>query len=171
MQDLHIQLPNLPEFYVRYIKKSQGKPLADALKDAAKETLNIFENISESRYEHAYAEEKWTIRQMLQHMIDAERILSYRALTFAREPGIEIRGFDEDAYAQIAAVSHRSKTELLEELKTLGDTTRAMFNSFNQSMLTTKGYGNQVEFTVEALGYIIAGHQYHHVSILNERYL
>lgn len=120
---------------------------------------------------YCYAEGKWTIKELLQHIIDTERIFAYRALTIARIPGSELPGYDENAYAVAAIVEHRSLDEMIDELTAIRAANVMLFNSFTDEQLKAKGKADGKDITVRACGFIIIGHALHHINILQQRYL
>jgi DinB superfamily len=161
----------LPQFYRRYVDHVKGYDLLEAFNISSSETVNLVRALPEDKGEFRYAPEKWTIKELLCHMLDTERILSYRALRFARNDKTPLHGFEENDYAPEANAGNRSLASIADEMVRLRLTTIDLFKSFTEEMLTRKGLANNVEFSVLTLGYIISGHESHHRSILNERYL
>jgi uncharacterized damage-inducible protein DinB len=160
-----------PGFYQTYIKRvPQGDPLA-LLERGKKEVLLTLAMVSEGKASEAYAPGKWTIKDLLQHLIDTERIFSFRALAIARGEKQSLLGYDENAYAEAASANDRKLKELLEEYKRLRESSVDLFKSFNQSMLQQRGRANEQEISVEQILNILIGHELHHLAILNERYL
>jgi hypothetical protein len=136
------------------------------------ETLTFFENLPESRGDHAYAPGKWTLKEVLGHIADTERVLSYRALRVARGDTIPLPAFDQDSWVRYAACVRRQMPILLEEMRTVRQATLCLFRSLDTDALLRRGRtdsGNP--FTVRAVPYIIAGHELHHLRIVRERYL
>jgi uncharacterized damage-inducible protein DinB len=133
--------------------------------------VDVFLNsIPSSKADYAYADGKWTVKQLLQHMIDAERIFAHRALWFARKSPAPLSGFDENAYADIVDVSKRSLQSLIDEMKAVRKSTEFLFSSFSEDELNTVGTANNNPITVKALGFVTLGHFLHHKGILEERY-
>lgn len=158
-------------FYQRYIDAIPEQNLFDAF-DAQQQIVDhFFDHISEEKSLFAYAEGKWSIRVMMQHIIDTERIFSYRALAFARGEAQSLPGFDENEYADASDADRRSWAELCQELKMLRVSTMNLFKSFSDEMLTRQGKANGNPMSVRAAAYCIIGHLNHHVGILKERYL
>ena len=118
-----------------------------------------------------YDKEKWTIKEFVQHLIDTERILSYRALRFSRNGPSNLQGFDEDWYVENSNGNDRNFNDLLEEFNIIRKSTISLFKSFTDKMLSNFGTVNGSDVTVRALGFIIAGHQMHHLNIIKEKYL
>lgn len=120
--------------------------------------------------DYAYAEGKWTLKEMLGHMIDTERILVYRMTCFARNETQALPGFDEDDYVINARFAQREFEDLIEEFTALRKANLYLFRSFNETELNRKGIASGREINVKSILYIIAGHIIHHVSVLKERY-
>jgi len=120
--------------------------------------------------DYAYAEGKWTLKEMLGHMIDTERILVYRMTCFARNETQALPGFDEDDYVINARFAQREFEDLIEEFTALRKANLYLFRSFNETELNRKGTASGREINVKSILYIIAGHIIHHVSVLKERY-
>ena len=116
-------------------------------------------------------EGKWSIKEILQHVIDAERVFAYRSLTFARKDNNTLPSFDEKDYAANSNGNNRAWHELVEEFKALRKSTELLFNSFTKENLNAIGKASDYTITVLALGYIIVGHVAHHINIIRERYL
>ena len=132
---------------------------------------NFFDRISEEKSTYAYAEGKWTLKELLQHVIDTERIFIYRALAFARKETQSLPGFDEKTYATNSNANARSWKSLCEELKAVRNTSRLLFENFTDEMLSSSGLANNNPTTVNAIGFILVGHVYHHKNIVETRYL
>jgi uncharacterized damage-inducible protein DinB len=149
----------------------ENENLGDALKNQIPEIQSFFSSIDEEKRDYKYAEGKWTIKEVLQHIIDTERIFAYRALAFARKDVNTLPSFDENSYAKNSNADKRNWNELTEELMAVRKTTDFLFNSFSEEQLNTVGKASSYEMSVKALGYTIAGHLAHHVNVLKERYL
>ena len=132
---------------------------------------NFFLSVSEEKAEYAYAEGKWTLKEMLQHMIDTERIFSFRALAIARKEAATLPGFDENTYAANSFANRRTWADLVNEMNLVRQCTVALFSSFSEEMLANAGNFSAATATVNTIGNIIVGHFYHHVKIADERYL
>ncbi len=160
-----------PSFYGTYVKLVQDDDLIKVLQASLNEMHETLESIPAATFDYAYAEGKWTVSQLLQHMIDAERVFSYRAMAFARGEQQQLPGFDENEYAGLADVSARNISEMKEELMTLRRSVYFMFKGFTEQDLSRSGVANGNPVTVNALGYIIIGHVRHHFNVIKERYL
>ncbi|MEQ1800007.1 MAG: DinB family protein [Lacibacter sp.] len=157
-------------FYHNYVMQVQEDDLQTAFQNNSSVVDAFLNSIPESKADYAYAEGKWTVKQLLQHMIDAERIFAHRALWFARKSPAPLSDFDENAYAEIADVSNRSLQSLIDEMKAVRKSTEFLFSSFSENELNTVGTANNNPITVKALGYVTLGHFLHHKRILEERY-
>jgi hypothetical protein len=166
-----LNLENIPHFHKNYIKQIEETDLLQALRISSHRMLELIHFIKEEKADYRYAEGKWTVRELLCHMLDTERILAYRALTFARNDKTHLPGFEENDYAPQANAAGRSLKKIADEISRLRSTTIDLFEGFTPEMLTRKGIANGNELSVAALGFIIAGHETHHRKILMERYL
>lgn len=166
-----LNLETIPHFYKSYIKQIEETDLIQALRISGHRCLELVHTISEDKADYRYADGKWTIRELLCHMIDAERIFTYRALRFARNDKTPLAGFEENLYAPEANASGRSLAKIAAEMAHLRSATIDLFEGFTPEMLNRKGLANNNELSVVALGFIIAGHETHHCNVLKERYL
>ncbi len=157
--------------FEKYISLVDESNISQALKNQYQPALNLLNSITEKKSCSAYAPGKWSIKQMLQHMIDAERIFCYRALCISRGEQQNLPGFDENAYASNSNGDSRKWVDLLNEFVCVRVATTTLYSSFNEEMLRSKGLSNGNIITVNSLGFIIAGHVRHHLTILQERYL
>lgn len=160
-----------PEFYERYIKLAEEKDHVGALKGSSNAAKKLFKKISEKKSLKSYATGKWTLREMLQHIIDAERVFVYRALSFSRMDETPLPGFDENAWAANSAANTRSWKSLVKEFTSLRKSNIAFFESLNEQQLMQKGNANGNDVNVLALGFICSGHLNHHINIIQQRYL
>lgn len=158
-------------FYHNYVMNVQEDNVRIAFQQQSSLLDSFLASISESKADHAYAEGKWTVKQLLQHIIDAERIFTHRALWFARRSPSPLSGFDENEYADVADVSKRSVASLADEMRAVRKSSEFLFNSFTDKDLNTSGTANTHAITVNALGFVTLGHFLHHKRILEERYL
>lgn len=159
------------EFYERYVKLSNNTPLDDLLKSNAREMVDLFDGLSEKDSLYRYEEGKWTLKQVFGHMIDTERIFGYRALCVARGEPNALPGFDQDIYVNNADFNATPLSKLRAQYESTRDFTLTLFSSFNDDELVRRGTISGHSFTVRATGYVIAGHELHHLNIINERYL
>ena len=126
--------------------------------------------VSEENAAFAYQEGKWTLKEMLQHLIDTERVFTYRALSIARRDKANLPGYDENNYADNSSAHLRTWKSLTEEMMSLRLCTKLLFESFTEDMLSAAGTFNNISGDVNTLGFIIAGHFYHHVHVAEQRY-
>ncbi len=166
-----LNLETIPHFYKNYVKQVEETDLLQALRISGHRALELVHTIPDTKKDFQYAAGKWTIREVLCHMIDAERIFGYRALRFARNDKTALSGWEENHYAPQANAAGRSLQKIAAEMAHLRSTTIDMFESFTPEMLVRKGIANNNELSVVALGFIIAGHETHHSQILTDRYL
>ena len=134
-------------------------------------TLVLLQGIPESKAGFRYAPEKWSIRELLGHLIDTERIFSYRALRFGRGDKAPLAGFDQDTYVAEASFEACSLAELISEFEHVRRATISFFRHLAVEAWSRTGSANDAEVSVRALAYIIAGHELHHVEVLREKYL
>lgn len=158
-------------FYRNYIQLAEGNDVCTLLKDQLDEMKLFLDAIPYEKADFAYENGKWSIRILLQHIIDAERIFAFRALWFARGSKAPLPGYDENAFAEQSISKLPELDALKSELTTLRKTTIDLFNSFNAETLQLSGMANESTITVNALGFIIAGHFRHHQQIMLGRYL
>ncbi len=158
-------------YYKGYIDLVGEEPLIDSLVNGLARTRSFFENIPAEKLEYRYDEGKWTPKEILLHLIDAERVFCYRALFFARAKNAELVGFDENIFAESSNANTRSLENILEEYTVVRKASIALFNSFSGEALQRTGKANNSELSVRAAGFIIGGHEKHHCRIISERYL
>ena len=141
------------------------------MRENARATRDLILPLSEERLGRRYAEGQWTVREVLAHLIDDERIYAYRALRFARGDATELPGFEQDAYAAHSGANRRTAASLLREFAAVRRATVALFDSLDDEALARSGVADGNRSTVRALAYHIAGHELRHVNIIKERYL
>lgn len=163
--------PFLPEYYCKYIKLSESSDLADELQKNLESTLNLFKMIPSIMEDYRYQPIKWTVKEVLQHIIDVERIFSYRAFRFSRFDQTELSGFDENTYIDNIQPSLKSLLQLQEEYKSVRRGTQSLYLGMSSEMMDFQGRANGGIFTPKALGFIIVGHNIHHNNIILSRYL
>jgi len=159
------------EFYQNYINKAPDENVVKAIEKNARNFRKLLKNIPKKKIDFAYAEGKWTIREVLQHVIDAERVFSYRATSIARKDPTPLPSFDENIWASNSNASSRSWKEMVNEFRSLREANEALFSSFADEQLRAIGTASNKQVNVLALGFIIAGHVQHHIDIIKERYL
>jgi len=173
-------LSNLPdrteaaEYYFRYIdlvRLAPGQRITDVLSAQLDEVAALCDGISEERSEHRYAPEKWSIRQVLSHVTDTERVFAYRALWFARGFDSPLPSFDEGAAAATAGADARSWASHVEEFQTVRAATITLFRNLPDATWSNRGVASGNPVSVRAIAFITAGHVAHHLGVLRERYL
>jgi len=171
MTALQINENEFSPWYKNYIRALGDVHLLDILKTSFEDSLATLKDLPEEKLLYRYQEGKWTIKELVQHIIDAERILSYRALRYSRNDATDLPGFDEDGYVDNSNGNERNFEDLLIEFSHLRAATISLFESFTPEMLEIKGSLSGSDMSVRALGFIIAGHQTHHLKIIKEKYL
>lgn len=164
-------LDAIPVFYRGYVENVKDMDVIEALTQSSKVALNIFRGIPEDMGGHRYDKGKWSIKELLNHMMDAERIFAYRALRFSRNDKTHLSGFEENDYAPLANAHSRTISQLTNEMERLRQTTIDLYLSFSPEMLKHEGFANNNKLSVINIGYVIAGHETHHRKIISERYL
>ncbi|HEV7780448.1 MAG TPA: DinB family protein [Chitinophagaceae bacterium] len=164
-------LNRVPEWYHRYINQVKDSNLMNAMETQTASFIKYMKKIPVEKRNYRYAKGKWTIKEMLQHIIDAERIFAYRALCFARKDATPLPGFDENEYAYNSKAVKRDWDEMIEEFKALRKANEFLFGSFDKQQLDATGIASGNPVYVSAIGFIMVGHITHHVNVLNERYL
>ena len=158
-------------YYQQYILKSGNATILEGLKANGDKTISFLETIPQDKLEYQYEEGKWTIKEIIQHLIDTERIFTFRALCIAREDKTLFPGFDQDEYVVTSKANHRLISDLLQEYKALRLASINLFESFSQEMLRCVGIASNSNLTPRAVAFIIIGHENHHCEIIKERYL
>jgi uncharacterized damage-inducible protein DinB len=158
-------------YYETYISKVPKGDVLKVLEDQRRETQQLLAGLSDAKALHRYAPEKWSIKQVVGHLMDTERVFCYRALAFGRADANPLPGFDEQAWAPAGRFDARALKDLAAELDAVRQATIALFSGLDDEALTRRGVANNNPITVRALAWIIAGHERHHVAILRERYL
>lgn len=164
-------IQHLPEFYRGYVATVSINDLIPALIFGLEELEEISLEKWTAKNGFAYFPGKWTLNEVIQHMIDTERVMAYRATAFARNDENILPAFDEDAYAAYSDADQRSIADLLEELRLVRRTSILMFKGFSETAMKRSGIANQSRIDVLALGFVIAGHLHHHKKVIEERYL
>lgn len=164
-------LPFLPLYFDRYIAQiPEQLDLPDAFEQFAPE--EVFDDTDRliQLGDRVYAPGKWTVKDILQHCIDTERIMTYRALCISRNETLTLPGFDENLYAQNTTAAARTVEDLMEEYKTVRQATRMLFQHMSEAMILRTGSANDILITPLALAYMVLGHAVHHKNVLVERY-
>ncbi|MBE4947759.1 DinB family protein [Chryseobacterium culicis] len=159
------------KYIQRYLDMIPAGNWLDELQISADKTTGIYSNLTEEQSHFAYAEGKWTLKELLLHLSDTERVFQYRILAFARGEKNNLPGFDENEYAERSFANERTLDSLLEEYKLVRKSSQILLETLHPSALQNKGTANGHEITVETIGKLIVGHNYHHLNIIEERYL
>lgn len=174
MKNLQIARPEPGEFdryYERYVALVKDGDIISTLNNQIVETLGLLDKIDDEKAAFRYAEDKWSIKELLGHIIDTERIFAYRALRIARGDATPIEGYEQDDYIKNARFDQCVSADLAEEFALVRKSNVLMFKGLPESAWHRRGVANNKEITVRALAYICAGHELYHVNILKERYL
>lgn len=161
-------------YYQTYIDAvPKESDLFDELEISMHRTVQFVQDIPMDKFDYRYAEGKWTIKEILQHLIDAERIFAYRALRFSRNDQTPLPGFDENSYADVVnpVANKRHLKDLLTEFTSVRHATITLFKSFTEEDLLKVGTASENKMSVRAVGFVIIGHQNHHKKVFTERYL
>jgi uncharacterized damage-inducible protein DinB len=161
----------VPEYNQGYINAVKEDNLQEALAKNTRQFRKLLKSLPHKKINYAYAEGKWTIKEMLQHIIDAERVFVYRALSFARKDTSPLPGFDENTWAITSKAPKRSWNNLLDEFKALRAATESFFASLDDDQLQYTGTANNNTISVAGIGFVCAGHVAHHINIIKVRYL
>lgn len=158
-------------YFEKYISLVPEGEIAVTLGKQIEGTLNLIRSLSEAQGDLRYAPGKWSIKEVIGHLIDAERIFAYRALRFARNDATPLPGFDENSFVTSAGFGSRSLADLAKEFEHTRKSNIYLFKHLDGDSLLRRGAANDNEISVRAIAYIIAGHELHHVGILRSRYL
>ena len=160
-------------YYGQYISTyaNNGKSILENLEHSQQEFDAFLRTISSEKQNYAYAAGKWTVKELIQHIIDTERVFCYRALCFARNDKTALPGFDQDVFVANASANERNYFDLLDEMATLRTSTIQLYTGFSDEALVRIGNASGNDMSVRALGYLFSGHQMHHLNVLKERYV
>jgi hypothetical protein len=159
------------EYYEGYISLVPDGDIVATLEVQLATTLATLGGIDESHANKRYAPDKWSIKELVGHVIDGERIFAYRALRFARNDQTPLSGFEQDDYVSCAKFDNRTLADLATEFEHVRRATISLFGSLNSEEYSRRGPANDVDVSVRALAYIMAGHEAHHMQVLKTRYL
>jgi hypothetical protein len=160
-----------PEYYHYYFDLVNTDDLLTALAQNKQQTLAFLKNISEKQQHFSYAQGKWTINEVMQHIIDTERIFQYRAFRFSRKDVAELHGFNEDDYIDNIKDCSLNLADLINDFEAVRHSTEHLFKNMNDTMLDFRGTANKIEASARQLGFMIVGHGMHHLKVIEERYL
>jgi hypothetical protein len=160
-----------PAYYETYISKVGGDNIMDAMLTEHYETIDLLTSLDEETLQYRYAPGKWTIREIVQHLIDTERIFCYRTLAIARNDKTSLPGFDENMYVETSNAIFRDMNDMAREFSVLRAATIELFKSLPESVLDRSGMANNNPVTVRAIFFAILGHEIHHRKVIEEKYL
>lgn len=158
-------------FFKKYIDLAPDLLITNALLHSSELFISFFGNLTEESALYRYAPDKWSLKEVLLHCIDTERIMAYRALRFARNDSAELPGFDQDDFVTESFADEKSIISLIEDYVCTRKATLSLFAGFSKEALIRSGVASGNRMSVRALGYVISGHELHHLNICKERYL
>ncbi len=165
------QASEFPPYFGRYIAQVDADNIMDAVNKYSKVLGDFYNHLPEEKGEYRYATGKWTVKELLLHIVDAERIFSYRMLRIARKDKTPLASFDEDSYAANSEAGNRSFASIKEEFLAVRKATDLLLTTLSEEQLSQVGISSNLAITVNALAYITFGHMLHHKNVLEERYL
>jgi hypothetical protein len=160
-----------PDWFVEEIGLVPYDELLSGLEDSIEKTLLFLRSLPAEKLLYRYQPEKWSIKEMWQHVIDVERVLSYRAMRFARNDETVLHKFDQNKYVEMSNANERDWETMLEEHRAVRKSSLLLFRSFDTEMLMRWGTAGRSHLTVRSVGFLILGHETHHVKLIRERYL
>lgn len=160
-----------PPFYAGYVAQVPDGDVVEALIGGAEIAAALLHDVSEAQGDRAYAEGKWTLKEVLLHCADAERIFAYRALRIARGDTTPLPGWDENAYAPVSGANAREMGSIMNELESVRDASVTLFEGLPAEAWSRRGEANGKPVTVRAIAWITAGHLLHHLEVIQDRYL
>ena len=158
-------------YYQKYIDAVEHDDALEALRQQTTDTIRFLQTISEEKSKHAYADGKWSIKEVLGHVLDTERVMTYRAMSIARGEKKSLPGFDQDDYVRSGQFNKRTWASLEKEYRLLRPATVELFSTFTEEAKNNMGVANTYDISVRALMFIIAGHELHHIKVIKEKYL
>ncbi len=164
------EYPNAP-YFAEYLSFEKEENLFEVLKNHSKEIIDLYDNLTKGQAEFAYAAGKWSLKGLLGHMVDTERIFSYRVLALSRGEKTALPGFDENEYQAASEYETQEGMDILAQYKATRVATLVLLNSFSSKQWNQMGQANGKSISARALAWMIAGHEKHHLKIIKERYL
>lgn len=161
---------DFPEYFARYIARVEADHLSDALAFYSKPLTDFYTALPEDKAEYRYAPGKWTLKELLQHVIDTERIMSYRLLRISRGDKTPLASFDEDSYAAASNANARSFDSIKEEFVAVRKATDLLIASLSNEQLACEGIASNLPVKANAIGFIIFGHMLHHKMVIIDKY-
>ena len=169
--EMNVKRHEYGRYYGRYIRLSNHSPLKDQLVQNGEEHKELLAGLDDEKALYRYQSQKWTLKQVIGHIIDTERIFQYRALAIARDEKRALPGYDHNQYVDRAGFNQMTIEDLLEQYDHTRNATISLFSGFSKEQLMKRGVVNGTMFTVRALGYVIAGHESHHLDTIRNRYM
>ena len=160
-----------PPYTEGYISRVPDGDIVATLRNQLDETLSLIRSIPDARGDFRYAEGKWSIKELIGHVIDSERVFAYRALRFARGDATPLSGFEQDDFVRGGAFDKRSLNDLANEYEHVRRSSISLFSNLEDDAWSRRGSANNNETSVRALAFIVAGHERHHLEILRTRYV
>jgi uncharacterized damage-inducible protein DinB len=158
-------------YYIQYVQDLKGEDVIDALEKGVASVNDLMTSLTEEKLRSAYADGKWTIKEVLQHIMDTERIFCNRALRFARNDKTELPGFEQDDYVPFSGANERNSMEMLREYNAIRQATITLFQGFSDEMFARVGAASGNNMSVRAIAHVVTGHERHHMRVIKERYL
>ena len=159
------------EYFKRYINLVETENIVAALKKQLTDIEQFFREWPRNKWDHTYAPGKWTIRELLIHMMDAERILAYRALRIARNDATSLPGFDQDEFTPFMNAANRSAESIMSEYRAVRMATIALFENLDDAASSRIGTASNAPASPLAMAFVIAGHELHHMHVIREKYI
>ncbi|WP_339610318.1 DinB family protein [uncultured Planktosalinus sp.] len=167
-----IQLNEYASFYGGYIDLiERDLNLVEALRNSYSLFLEYFQNLTDEKSNYRYAHDKWSLKEVLLHCIDTERIMAYRALRFSRNDKAKLPGFEQDEYVLESHAAQRNISDLIDEYISVRNSTMSLFRGFNENQLIRSGIASGKNMSVRALGFVISGHELHHLNVCRKKYI
>ncbi|MEO8399899.1 MAG: DinB family protein [Ignavibacteriaceae bacterium] len=167
----HPNKNDYPAYFENYLKNVDGENPIKNLEEQKIQLCNTLMPLTDEEANYSYAEGKWSIKEIIGHLIDTERVMSYRSMAIARGEKQHLPGFDQDEYAKGSNFKNRELSDILNEYQKVREATIALFKSFDESFYDKRGVANKSDVTVRAVIFMIPGHEMHHLKILKEKYL
>jgi uncharacterized damage-inducible protein DinB len=171
MKTSQLEQNEYPAYCEIYFKAAGEVDLMEELEICLHDFIRFVQNIPMDKFDYRYSDGKWTIKEIIQHIIDTERIFAYRALRISRNDTTPLAGFDENSYANNTIANTRSLQSLLTELSAVRHSNLLLFKSFSEDQLKRVGVASENPISVRAIGFILIGHQKHHQKVFEECYL
>lgn len=159
------------QYYKKYVDLVEDENIVGQLKYGLTRNVQFFSEINADKWDFRYDAGKWSVKGVVQHLIDTERVMSYRALRVSRNDKTELPGFDQDEYMNFVNVDLRNSSDLIEEFMAVRKASISLFSNLEEEAWTRSGIASGGPITPLSLAYIIAGHELHHVDVLKKKYL